>query len=109
MFCAEPRVGRSRGQHREPFTQWLNRLRDEKTRRRILLRLRRLEQGNFGDCKSLTGGVFELRLTFGSGYRIYYAVIDNNRIILLCGGDKGSQPGDINRARKYWNDYKTRN
>lgn len=93
----------------EPFIQWLNRLRDDRTRRRILMRLRRLEQGNFGDCKSLTGGIFELRLRFGSGYRIYYAVIDINRVLLLCGGDKGGQQSDINHARKYWNDYKTCN
>jgi putative addiction module killer protein len=93
---------------KEPFTQWLYRLRDDMARRRILSRLRRLEHGNRGDCKPLQGGVHELRLLFGPGYRIYYGEDGNKLTVLLCGGDKSSQQDDIKRARKYWNDYKTR-
>jgi len=58
---------------KEPFVDWLNSMKDAKSRRRVLQRLSRLESGNFGDCKPLKDGVSELRLHFGSGYRVYYA------------------------------------
>ena len=93
---------------KEPFTRWLYRLGDAIARRRVLARLRRLEQGHRGDCKPLIDGIYELRLSFGPGYRIYYGQEDSNLIVLLCGGDKSSQQEDIKQARKYWNDYKTR-
>jgi putative addiction module killer protein len=79
----------------EPFTKWLYRLRDNVARRRILARLRRLEQGHRGDCKRIEDGVHELRLLFGPGYRIYYGEVGDKLIILLCGGDKSSQQDDI--------------
>ena len=66
----------------------------------------RLEDGNFGDCQPVGEGVFELRLHFGAGYRIYFSQIENTLVLLLCGGDKKSQARDIERAKTYWQEYK---
>jgi putative addiction module killer protein len=89
----------------EPFTQWIDGLRDGTTRKRILARLTRLEQGNFGDCKSVGEGVNELRFFFGSGFRVYFGESGNDLIVLLCGGDKSSQDTDIQQAKVYWQRY----
>jgi putative addiction module killer protein len=89
----------------EPFTDWLNGLRDGMVRKRILARLTRLEQGNLGDCKPVGDGVKELRMFFGSGYRVYFAENGNELVILLCGGDKGSQDTDIEQAKTYWKEF----
>lgn len=89
----------------EPFTQWLTKLRDTVGRKRIFARLRRLEQGNFGDCKSLGESVYELRLFFGPGYRVYFGEDGNTLVIILCGGDKSTQDPDIETAKTYWRDY----
>ena len=75
-------------------------------RDRMQARLEKLEEGNFGDYKSVGEGVFELRFHFGSGYRIYFAQIGNAIVLLLCDGDKSSQTGDIERAKAYWREYK---
>ena len=91
---------------REPFTEWFNAVRDTRTQNRIRGRLDRLEKGNFGDCQSVGGGVFELRLPFGAGYRIYFGEVDRTIVLLLCGGDKASQVQDIERAKTYWREYK---
>jgi putative addiction module killer protein len=91
---------------REPFTEWLKSIRDRRTRTRIRERLERLEDGNFGDCQSVGAGVYEMRLPFGAGYRIYFGEIDNTIVLLLCGGDKSSQAQDIERAKTYWLEYK---
>ena len=91
---------------REPFPEWLESIRDVKTKTRIRKRLDQLEVGNFGDCRSVGGGVYELRLHFGPGYRIYFGEIDNTIVLLLCGGDKSSQTQDIERAKIYWLEYK---
>ena len=93
----------SRG--KEPFTDWLNRLRDATTRRRILKRLLRLEQGHYGDVKPVGEGVNELRFFFGAGYRVYFGEDGDTIIVLLCGGDKNSQRRDIQRAQAYWQEY----
>jgi len=69
------------------------------------MRLRRIEQGNYGDCKHIQNGLFELRFFFGPGYRIYFGEDGNTLVILLCGGDKSSQKKDILKAIKYWNEY----
>lgn len=89
----------------EPFTDWLNGLRDGMVRKRILARLTRLEQGNLGDCKPVGDGVKELRMFFGSGYRVYFAENGDELVILLCGGDKGSQDTDIEQAKTYWKEF----
>lgn len=92
---------------KEPFTRWLNSLKDGQTRRRILQRIARLQSGNFGDFKSLKNGVLELRLSFGSGYRIYFGEEGDRLVILLCGGDKTTQKHDIETAKRYWKEYQS--
>lgn len=81
------------------FVDWLAGLGDVQARARIAKRLDRIVCGNFGDARSLGQEVSELRFTFGPGYRVYYTVRGNVVVILLCGGDKGSQRRDIERAR----------
>ena len=81
------------------FIDWLMGLGDIAARARIAKRLDRLAQGNFGDARSLGDGVSELRFTFGPGYRVYYTLRENIVVILLWGGDKGSQRRDIERAK----------
>jgi putative addiction module killer protein len=90
---------------KEPFTEWLYGLRDIMGRKRILARVSRLQQGNYGDCEAVGEGVSEMRLFFGSGYRIYFGERNNHIIVLLCGGDKGSQSKDIKQAISYWKEY----
>ena len=94
---------------REPFNEWLDSIKNIKAQDQIQARLRRLEDGNFGDCQSVGAGVFELRLHFGSGYRIYFGQIGNTIVILLCGGTKSSQARDIERAKTYWREYRAEN
>jgi len=87
---------------KEPFTEWLYGLRDAMGRKRILARVSRLQQGNYGDCEPVGEGVSELRMFFGPGYRVYFGERDNTIIVLLCGGDKDSQGKDIEQAKTYW-------
>lgn len=91
---------------KEPFIKWLESIRDIIIKARIKNRVRRLELGNFGDCKSVKQGVYELRLHFGPGYRVYFGKVDNIIILLLLGGTKSSQAKDIQKAIQYWNDFK---
>lgn len=91
---------------KEPFVDWLESLKDAKTRGRIITRLDRLEVGNPGDFKSIGEGVFELRLHFGPGYRVYYGEDGNVLVILLIGGDKSTQEKDIAKALTFWKRYK---
>ena len=90
------------------FGEWLDSLRDTKAEARIAARVARLAAGNFGDCRPLMDGVWELRIDWGPGYRIYYAMLGRTCVLLLCGGDKRKQSADINRAVGYWNDYRRR-
>ena len=90
---------------REPFTEWLASIRDKTTRGRIEKRMDRVEDGNMGDYKRLGTNLYELRLDFGPGYRIYFSVYvsesDSKTILILCAGDKSSQTRDIERAKEY--------
>ena len=90
------------------FEEWLDCLRDAKAEARIAARIARLAAGNFGDCKPLRDGVWELRIDWGPGYRVYYALRGRMCVLLLCGGDKRKQSADISRAVEYWNDYQRR-
>ena len=89
----------------EPFKEWLYGLRDVIGRKRVLARLSRLEQGNLGDCSPVGEGVSELRMFFGSGYRVYFGEQGDHLVVLLCGGDKSSQSQDIEQAKTYWREY----
>ena len=84
------------------------RLADNQARARILARIDRLAVGNSGDSKLLRGGVSELRIDWGPGYRVYYAMIGKTCVLLLCGGDKRKQSSDIERAIEYLHDYRER-
>lgn len=90
---------------KEPFTDWLNDLRDVMGRKRILARISRLQQGNYGDCEAVGEGISELRMFFGPGYRVYFGERGNDIVILLFGGDKDSQDKDIQQAKIYWQEY----
>lgn len=81
------------------FQDWLKGLRDERAKGSILTRLRRVEEGNFGDHRSVGEGVSELRVDVGQGYRVYYTVRRTTVVVLLCGGSKSSQQRDIQRAQ----------
>ncbi len=87
-----------------PFRSWLLSL-DTTARARVQARVLRFETGNLGDCKSVGEGVLEARLMFGAGYRIYFGRDGNALILLLTGGSKASQRGDIRRAQLLWRDY----
>ena len=81
------------------FETWARNLRDSRARAAIALRIARTEAGNLGDRKSLGGGLWEMRITVGPGYRLYYCIGPGRSILLLIGGDKSSQSRDIQLAR----------
>ena len=97
----------SREDGKEPFSDWLKSLKEANIRQRILARLRRLEQGNYGDCEPVGQGVSELRFFFGPGYRVYFGETDGCIVVLLCGGDKKTQKKDIKQAQIYWQEFLT--
>lgn len=93
---------------RDVFGEWLSEQRDVRTRAKIVARIDRFSAGNFGDCKALRGGLFELRIDWGPGYRVYYALVGKACVLLLCGGDKRKQSSDIKRALEFLKDYRER-
>jgi putative addiction module killer protein len=82
----------------DEFIKWVKKLRDSRARYHIFKRIERLAEGNPGDSRFL-GDIFELRIDYGPGYRVYYKDTGKEIIILLCGGDKTTQQADIDRAR----------
>jgi putative addiction module killer protein len=82
------------------FSKWESRLRDKRARTMIAARLTRLAHGLPGDVEPVGEGVSELRIHYGPGYRVYFQQRGNVLIVLLCGGDKGSQARDIANAKK---------
>ena len=83
----------------EVFANWLAGLRDDSAAAKIAVRIRRFEQGNFGDCQPVGEGVSEMRIPVGPGCRVYFVQRGSTVIVLLCGGDKSSQARDIARAK----------
>lgn len=84
----------------DTYSKWFEKLRDREAKARINIRLRRITLGNFGDAKPVGEGVSELRITYGPGYRVYFTKQDDRIVILLCGGNKSSQPEDIAKAKE---------
>jgi putative addiction module killer protein len=90
----------------EPYEDYLECLGDRRVASKIRTRIARARMGNLGDHKTVGGGVIELRIDFGSGYRIYLAQYGNETIVVLCVGDKDTQQKDISNAHAYWDDFK---
>ena len=88
------------------FRDWWKKLRDRRTREIILVHIDRLEMGNTSHCKSLGDGLYELRIHYGPGYRVFFGITGKQIILLLCGGNKSTQQRDIKRAHRYWNEYR---
>jgi len=89
----------------DEYRDWLDRLRDQAGRARILVRVDRLIHGNPGDHRNLQGGVTELKIDFGPGYRVYYTQRGEQLLLLLIGGDKSSQVKDIAKAQQLAKEY----
>ena len=82
------------------YDKWLGGIKDKLTYARILNRINSMAEGSFGDHKTISANLFELRMFFGSGYRIYYTIKNREIIFLLAGGDKSTQKRDITKAKK---------
>ncbi|MEA5514765.1 type II toxin-antitoxin system RelE/ParE family toxin [Nodularia sp. UHCC 0506] len=93
---------------RVPFAEWFDALRDTKAKSIIDKRLNRVSLGNLGDYRSVGQGVYELKIDFGPGYRIYFGQIGTIIILILCGGDKSTQNQDIRKSIEYLQDYRRR-
>lgn len=90
-----------------PFDDWFNKL-DTAAALKVRTALARIETGNLGDVKPVGQGVSERRITFGPGYRVYFGQDGDTLVILLSGGTKKRQSRDIEQAKEFWDDYKTR-
>lgn len=88
------------------FSAWLKALKDSRAKTKVAARIRRLSEGNPGDVKPIGGGLSEMRIDEGPGYRVYYGTRGDELIIVLAGGDKGSQAKDIKTAQVLWSEYK---
>ncbi len=93
---------------RDIYQEWLDKLRDRRARVAVLRRAERMVDGNFGDHRFCRDGVWELRIDFGPGYRVYYAKTGESIVLLLCGSDKSTQAAAIGRAVDYWKDWQRR-
>ena len=82
------------------FKKWIRDLKDRNGQSIIIARIRRISTGNFGDTKPVGGGISELRIDYGPGYRVYFTQLDQEIVILLCGGDKSTQSRDIEYAKR---------
>ena len=89
-----------------PFNKWYKKLRDIRGQQKVLARIDRARLGNLGDHRSVGEGVTELKIDFGPGYRVYVGFDGDTIIVLLLGGNKGTQDDDIKKAKIYWKDYK---
>ncbi|NJD37999.1 MAG: type II toxin-antitoxin system RelE/ParE family toxin [Geobacter sp.] len=93
---------------KKPFKEWLDSLRDVNGRAKVRVRLDRARLGNLGDHKQVDSGVYEIRIDCGPGYRVYFAKDGNRLLLLLIGGDKGTQSKDVKTAVAYWQDHQER-
>lgn len=91
-----------------PFGIWLDNLKDRKVRAIIEQRIYRMRTGNLGDSRRLLGNIYEIRIHYGPGFRVYFGRDGDVLVILLCGGDKSSQKKDIEKAEQYLLDYQQR-
>lgn len=91
-----------------PFIQWMHSLKDSNARAKVDVRLARIRLGNIGDYKFVGEGVFELRIDYGPGYRVYFAHLNHTKKLILLGGDKKIQQKNISQAQDYLKDYKER-
>ena len=89
------------------FDRWMRRLRDRRAVARIVARLLAVEDGHLGDVRPVGGGVSEMRIHHGPGYRVYYITRGTEVIVLLCGGDKDSQRRDIERAKRMATEWRS--
>ena len=91
-----------------PFSQWLSVLRDPKARAKIRVRLDRVRLGNLGDHRPVGEGVWEFRIDYGPGYRVYFGQVGTRIVVLLGGGAKATQDRDIRQAQARWADFRSR-
>lgn len=91
------------------FKEWLGNLAERQARARVVVRVQRMAVGNFGDCKPIADGVWELRIDYGPGYRVYYARTGGKLLLILVGGDKRKQQAEIETALEYWKNWNRRN
>jgi putative addiction module killer protein len=94
-----------RANGKSPFEAWISGLQDRSAKAKVFTRIDRMKFGNFGDCKSVGNGVFELRVHFGPGYRVYFGLVGSDIVLLLVGGDKRTQSKDISLAQRYWKEF----
>jgi putative addiction module killer protein len=99
IFFFETRDGRV------PFREWMNLVKGQPVYEKVVARLERIEEGNFGEHRSVGEGVSELVINFGPGYRVYYGLDGADIVILLVGGSKATQQKDIDAAKQYWRQY----
>ena len=90
---------------RSPARDWLDRIEGQPAYNRVMARLDRVEEGNFGEHRPVGEGVSELVINFGPGYRVYYGLDGADIVILLVGGTKATQRADIETAKGYWSQY----
>lgn len=103
----ELRVYRTK-EGKAPFTEWLKSLKDVTGRAHITHRLDRVVGGNYGDYKFVDGGVYELRIHYGPGYRVYFSEQENTILLLLLGGSKKTQHKDVKKAKQFLAEFKER-
>jgi len=91
---------------KQPFMEWVNKL-DVKTKTVVTVRMGRVRAGNLGDCKQIKGqrGIWEFRIDYGPGYRVYFGKEAADIVVLLIAGAKSSQARDIAKASRYWIEY----
>jgi len=88
------------------FAKWLKKLKDRKAKAIILSHIDNMEEGKMGVVESVSGGVYEKKIDYGPGYRLYFGKHGKDYILLLCGGDKSKQQDDINSAKSLWKGLK---